>query len=308
MISEFKFIEAFLDVLAAERGSRPHTLEAYQRDIQSFQEFSQKSLIDVQSSDIEYYILHLQERGFEATTQARRLSALRQFFRFLLEEGHRLDNPTTLIRSPRKQKPLPKILSEADVLLLIETSEKADKPEHIRFYTLLEILYGAGLRVSELVCLPLKACLWNAQKETIEPSMMIQGKGGKERMVPLSTHAVAALERYLKVRPYFLTRSPERGRPWLFPSHGASGHLTRQGFALSLKQIACECGVDPTSVSPHVLRHAFATHMLRRGADLLVLQKLLGHSDISTTQIYTHVQPDHVKELVQQHHPLEKKR
>ena len=301
-----QFLDAFLDALAAQRGCSQNTLNAYAQDLKDFNQFLNDSLLNASIINIENYILDLQKRHFEATTCARRLSALRQFFGFLMEEGYRTDNPTALIHTPRQQKPLPKIMNEEDVLLLIDGAQKGTKPEHVRFYTMLEILYGAGLRVTELVSLPVRACLFNAQQKTLEPYLMVRGKGGKERMVPLSPYAIEAIQRYLEVRPFFLKKSGLGGAPWLFPSHSKQGYLTRQGFALALKQMALECGILPQSISPHVLRHAFATHMLTRGADLLVLQKLLGHSDISTTQIYTHVQPKHIKTLIEQHHPLEK--
>ena len=241
----------------------------------------------------------------QRTSQARRLSALRQFFRFLLAEGHRTDDPTATAERPKPRQPLPKVLSVADVERLLEAarSEAADKGltagkrlAALRVFALLELLYASGLRVSELVSLP------ESVGRDDRPLIAVRGKGGRERLVPLNGAARSALDGYRNARAA-LGKSSGR---WLFPADSASGHLTRQAFARDLKAVATRAGLDASKLSPHVLRHAFATHLLSGGADLRVVQTLLGHADISTTQIYTHVVDDRLKELVNTHHPLAK--
>jgi integrase/recombinase XerD len=233
-------------------------------------------------------------------TAARRLSALLQFFKFLLVEGMRADDPTSVIDAPRQGRPLPKILSEGEVTALIETARANESPEGIRLAAMLELLYASGLRVSELVALPLGTVARG------ERAIIVRGKGDKERMVPLGEQALRAVRDYLAVRPSFLAKG--QVSRWLFPSRAASGHLTRMRCGQLLKDLAVKAGVDPGKLSPHVLRHAFATHLLGHGADLRSVQQMLGHADISTTQIYTHVDVERLTTLVTTHHPLAKKR
>ncbi len=301
-------LENFLEMLAAERGAAENTLAGYRRDLEDFSGFlGRKMLASAQSEDISAYLGDLNRRGFAETSQARRLSALNQFYKFLYAEGSREDDPTRTLSAPKKRASLPKVLSMEDVDRLIETARaETEKPQKSaaarlrrqRMYTLIEVLYATGLRVSELVALPVTAALRDAR--LIE----IRGKGGKERLVPLSRAAQAAMKDYVGLRA---TEGAYEKSPWLFPSHGDSGHLTRQHFARDLKDLAVAAGLDAGKISPHVLRHAFASHLLQNGADLRVVQQLLGHADISTTQIYTHVLDERLRELVESAHPLAKK-
>ncbi|WP_425504166.1 site-specific tyrosine recombinase XerD [Roseibium litorale] len=297
--------ESFLEMLAAERGAAQNTLDSYRRDLEDFAEFLGRTAPSKASqSDISAYLSDLTNRGFAATSQARRLSALRQFFKFLYAEGQREDDPTRTLSSPKKRQSLPKVLSLEEVDQLISTAQAQTGGWHAsdaarmrahRLYTLLEVLYASGLRVSELVSLPVSAARKDAR--LIE----IRGKGGKDRLVPLSHPAQAAMRAYVSERT---AAGVYANSPWLFPSHGESGHFTRQAFARDLKDLAIQAGIDPAKVSPHVLRHAFASHLLQNGADLRVVQQLLGHADISTTQIYTHVLDERLRELVESAHPL----
>lgn len=299
------FVDQFIDMLSAERGASFNTRSAYARDLKDFAASLQDTALkDADTKKVMDYVKSLSERGFEKTTIARKISTLRQFYGFLVSENVLTKNPASSLTVGHPKRPMPKILSEKDVSLLLEGLSNPKSPEDVRLLTMLEVLYASGLRVSELVGLPLRALVLNTQTKKIEPMVMVRGKGGHERLVPLNTTAIDALVNYLKVRPIFLKLSPQKGQPWLFPSSSSTGHLTRQGFAMLLKQKAVQLGFSPHQISPHVLRHAFATHLLHNGADLMVIQKLLGHADISTTQIYTHVEPQHLKTLVETHHPL----
>jgi integrase/recombinase XerD len=293
--------EAFLEMLAAERGAAALTLDAYRRDLADFDGFLKgRSIAKAGADEVRGYLERLDATGMAPRTAARRLSALRQFFKFLLSEGIRADDPTAVIDAPRQGRPLPKILSEAEVTALIETARADESPEGIRLSAMLELLYASGLRVSELVALPLGTVARG------ERAIIVRGKGDKERLVPLGEQALAAVRDYLSVRPLFL--APGRVSRWLFPSRAASGHLTRMRCGQLLKDLAIKAGTDPAKVSPHVLRHAFATHLLSHGADLRSVQQMLGHADISTTQIYTHVDIERLTALVTTHHPLAKRR
>jgi integrase/recombinase XerD len=295
-------VEAFLEMLAAERGSSQNTLSAYRRDLDDFRVKAGR-LASASAEDVRRYLFSLAERGLAATSQARRLSALRQFFKFLVSDQIRSDDPTATAERPKPRRTLPKVLCVDDVDKLIEAARlSAIEPEQtpkrrfatLRLLALLELLYATGLRVSELVALPRSAGRGG------RPLIAVKGKGGRERLVPLNLSAQAALDLY---RDQWATL----GRPdskWLFPADSESGHMTRQAFARDLKAVAARAGLDTRKLSPHVLRHAFATHLLSGGADLRVLQTLLGHADISTTQIYTHVLDERLKALVNKHHPL----
>jgi integrase/recombinase XerD len=300
-------IEAFLEMMSAERGASGNTLASYRRDLEDAAAFlgaSRGTLAEAGAADIRAYLEDLAARGFARTSQARRLSALRQFFRFLYAEGLRTDDPTGPLDSPKKERPLPKTLGEDDVGRLLDraAAEAADpavagedRGGARRLHALVELLYATGLRVSELVSLPLAI----ARRD--DRFFMVRGKGGKERMVPLSTKARAALKLWLGER----NADPAiADSPWLFPAASESGFLPRQVFARELKGLAARSGLTAAVISPHVLRHAFASHLLQNGADLRAVQQLLGHSDISTTQIYTHVLEKRLVELVQNHHPL----
>ncbi len=298
----------FLEMLAAERGAAFNTLEGYRRDLVDFAAFAQRRKIELEDADaqtIRAYLKHLSARGMAARTQARRLSALRQFYHFLFAERLRADDPSVAIDSPKAGRPLPKYLSEKEVERLLTCAAKHKGVEGKRLVALMEILYATGLRVSELVGLPVDALSRDGQV------LIVRGKGAKERMAPLSEPARDAIAAYLKVRTHFIARAvksvPSRVTSrYLFPSRAKQGFLTRARFAQILKALAVDAELDPRRVSPHVLRHSFASHLLAHGVDLRALQQMLGHADISTTQIYTHVLDERLKRLVQSAHPLAK--
>ncbi|HWU26670.1 MAG TPA: site-specific tyrosine recombinase XerD [Rhizomicrobium sp.] len=296
-------IEAFLDMMSAERGASPNTLEAYARDLVAFEEETGR-LRDAARDDVKCYLAKLAKSGAATTSQARRLSALRQYFRFLYAEGLRSDDPTMALEAPRRARPLPKTLSLADVEKLIDAARtKAnDTDDGKRLLCLIEIFYAAGLRVTELVTLPLAAV------KRRDSFLFVKGKGGKERVVPLNQAARSSIARYLDVRAAFLPRTKSAiAERYLFPSRGEEGHLTRRRCHQMLKALAVDAGVDCNKLSPHVLRHAFATHLVEGGADLRSVQTMLGHSDIATTQIYTHVASEQLKRVVHAAHPLARK-
>jgi len=298
-------LSLFLDMLMAERGAASHTIAAYTRDISDFLAFLAARNVrapEASADDVRAYLAGLADRGLAPASRARKLSALRQFFRFLLGEGLRADDPTSAIDSPKLGRPLPRVLSLAEVEALIEAAKQActraapggPRGRAVRLYALLETLYASGLRVSELIALPADALAADDRVLTIA------GKGGRERLVPLNEAARLALEAHRgALREEGLSASP-----WLFPTGDGGQHLTRQRFGQELKALALSAGLDPARVSPHVLRHAFASHLLERGADLRTVQQLLGHADISTTQIYTHVIEERLRRLVEEHHPL----
>jgi integrase/recombinase XerD len=298
-----RFAELFLDMMAAERGAGANTLAAYARDLEDFSSHlaaTGRSVKTAQTDDIRAYLAALAGRGFKSTSVARRLSAIRQLYRFVYAEGHRGDNPAAVIEGPKRGRALPKILSVAEVDRLLAAARAgmaAERPlERLRAHRLvclLEVLYATGLRVSELIALPASA----ARRD--ERMLVVRGKGDKERLVALNAAAKAAMRDYLA-----LLKEAGRESKWLFPSFGDSGHLTRQHAARELKGLAAAAGLRPERVSPHVLRHAFASHLLQNGADLRSVQMLLGHADISTTQIYTHVLEERLKSLVRDLHPL----
>lgn len=298
-----KHLEAFLEMLAAERGAAALTLAAYKNDMSGLAGFLAGRGIALEAADpasLHAYLASPATAQLTPRTLARRISAMRQFYKFLLLERVRADDPTTELDTPRLGRLLPKILSEAEVETLIAAARDWPGDEGIRLNCILELLYASGLRVSELVTLPLAAARRHPR------FLMIAGKGGKERVVPLSEPGRAALARYLECRDRFL---PD-GRPlrWLFPSRGHTGHLTRQRAGQLLKELATRAGLDRAKLSPHVLRHAFASHLLDHGADLRSVQQMLGHADIATTQIYTHVQTDRLRKLVETAHPLARRK
>ena len=293
-------VERFLEMLMAERNAAPNTRDAYERDLSDLAGFLARRRVlpgEAGTEQLRDYLASLTRAGMAPRSQARHLSALRQFYKFLVAEELRPDDPTAALDAPRLGRPLPKLLDEQEVGRLIEAARAMPAgAERSRLVLLLELLYGAGLRVSELVGLPLAAVLRQARV------LVLRGKGGKERMVPLGEPVRAALADYLAQRPFFLVKA--KPSPWLFASRGAKGHLTRQRLTQLLKTLAPAAGIDPGRLSPHVLRHAFATHLLDHGADLRSVQKMLGHADIATTQIYTHVSGDRLTKLVESHHPL----
>jgi integrase/recombinase XerD len=300
-------VELFLDMLAAERGGAMNTLAAYARDLTDFSGHlaaDGKTIAKATSEDLRDYLGALSARGLAASSVARRLSAIRQLYRFLYAEGHRSDDPASALQGPKRGRSIPKVLSVAEVDRLLErahaAASDAGQPSSLRLRAarlacLLEVLYATGLRVTELVELPAAA----ARRD--QRVLVVRGKGDKERLVPLNEAAKRAMAQYLALVPQ---SNRAKQSKWLFPSFGASGHLTRQHFARDLKTLAAAAGLPPRRVSPHVLRHAFASHLLANGADLRVVQTLLGHSDISTTQIYTHVLEERLKSLVRDLHPL----
>ncbi len=297
------YMESFLEMMSAERGAANNTLSSYKRDLEDLHDFlvrRKKTLLTAEVEDLQRALAHLEAQGFAATSQARRLSSMRQFYKFLYAEGLRENNPTTILDAPKKGRPLPKIMSEQEVTRLLETAQREasepgpDQPSRLRMLALLELLYATGMRVSELVSLPAKVLDQEGR------FLMIRGKGDKERLVPLSRSAISTLQLYRAVR-----KTPEDSK-WLFPSAGKEGYLPRQVFARDLKGLSARAGLKSATISPHVMRHAFASHLLQNGADLRVVQELLGHSDISTTQIYTHVLEERLRQTVETHHPLAK--
>jgi integrase/recombinase XerD len=302
-------IALYLDMLAAERGAGVNTLAAYRRDLDDFSAYLKdhsRSIAKADTEDLRGYLCDLSHRGMRVTTVARRLSAMRQLYRFLYAEGRRADDPAAVLQGPKRERNLPKTLSLADVDKLLRTAAASDPeaPPSVRLRgtrlaCLVELLYATGLRVSELVALPVSAARKDARV------IIVRGKGNKERMVPLNDAAKRAMAAYLAL---LKETGHEAGHlaqsKWLFPSFGEAGHLTRQHFARELKALAAAAGLRAAQISPHVLRHAFASHLLHNGADLRVVQTLLGHADISTTQIYTHVLEERLKSLVRDLHPL----
>ena len=296
-------IECFLDMMSVERGASANTIEAYRRDLLAFAREclqARTSLPAATPAHVRQYVERLSEAAIKPASQSRKLSVLRQFYLFLFSENIRPDNPCTTIDSPRQPRPLPKVLSAAEALAILEAARAQDQntPEGRRLLCIVEMLYSSGLRVSELVTLPMSAV------RGPQRALFIYGKGGRERMVPLGEPARQALRSYLQVRPALIPRGNERAAQYLFPSHGATGHLTRRRCHQLMKQLAMIAGIDPARLSPHVMRHAFATHLVEGGADLRTVQTLLGHADIATTQIYTHVARERLRDVVESAHPL----
>ena len=306
VLAEARCLEGFLEMMAAERGAAANTLEAYRRDLADYLEAidrAGKSALDVETDDIRAYVRGLKGRGLSAATGARRLSAIRQLHRFLYAEEMRADDPALILEGPRRNLRLPKVLSIEEVERLLAAAQAAvdaiepGRPECVRAARtacLIELLYATGLRVSELVALPKTAA------RRSDPLILVRGKGGRERLVPLSEPAKRAIAVYRGL----LEGGGAGNGPWLFPAESASGHVSRQVFARDIKDVAVAAGITAARVSPHVLRHAFASHLLQNGADLRVVQELLGHADISTTQIYTHVLDARMKAMVRDLHPL----
>src|SRR5215218_8282542 len=313
--SDQKLINLFLDMLAAEQGAGDNTLDAYRRDLTDFSEFLSRAGQDfagAETQTLRDYLADLDTRGFKSSSVARRLSAMRHLFRFLLNERIRSDDPAAILSGPKRGRGLPKVLSISDVDRMLRRAKELSEAEDaspskrlraLRLYCLLEVLYATGLRVSELVALPRTAAKRDARM------IVVRGKGNKERLVPLNEASRQAMADYLAAIEALKPENKKNAAAskWLFPSFGESGHLTRQHFARDLKELAAASGLAPRLVSPHVLRHAFASHLLHNGADLRIVQTLLGHTDISTTQIYTHVVEERLKSLVRDLHPLAEK-
>jgi integrase/recombinase XerD len=296
-MSDTQRIGAFLEMMSAERGASPNTLDAYRRDLLDASEFCSGRLTRASAGQLSAWATDLAERGLAPASQARKLSALRRFFRFLFEEGDRKDDPTARLDGPSPSRDIPDVLSREEVTRLIEACG-----EDARLTCLVELLYGAGLRASELVSLTLGSLPRRKGGRWVTGDIIIRGKGGRERLCPLGRPALAALAHWLEERPSGDGKA--RAEDFVFPSRGASGHLTRRRLGQLLEQLALDAGLDPSRVHPHALRHAYATHLLAGGADLRSVQTLLGHADIATTQIYTHVLTDELQELLETAHPL----
>jgi integrase/recombinase XerD len=295
--------EAFLEMMAVERASARNTLTAYGKDLAeavAFLKARGRDLSSATSEDIEAWFAAMGAAGLSPATAARRRATARQFYRFVLGEGWRTDDPSRRVEAPKQGRPLPKVLSRDEVERLIAAASARDGAQGMRLACLIEITYASGLRVSELLALPLTAL-------ARDPAfLMVKGKGGKERLAPLNDAARTAVKAWLEVRKQFVPKG-DAANPWLFPSRSKGGRLTARRFSQLLEEAAAGAGIDPARVSPHVLRHAFATHLLEGGADLRVVQTLLGHADIATTQIYTHVAGERLAEVVRTRHPLAKK-
>ena len=292
--------ESFLEMMMVERGASRHTIDAYRRDLDDYQRFLKRhgaSSMSADSDVIRKFLSSLANAGLAASTQARKLSAIRQFHRFLFLENHRSDDPTQTLESPKQPRALPKVLEGHEINALIDAARAKPGAEGMRLVACLELLYATGMRVSELLTLPLSAIAPDRR------SVIVFGKGGKERMVPVGRSASEALSDYLAVRESFL-KQRTKGSRYLFPSRSKEGHLTRQRLTQLLKALALDAGIEPSRLSPHVLRHAFASHLLEGGADLRAVQMMLGHADIATTEIYTHVQGERLAAAVRDHHPL----
>ena len=304
---DLRLIEQFLEMMSAERGASRHTLEAYGRDLTDYRKFLAgrgRRIGQAGADDVRLFLAFLTKRQLAKTSAARKLSAVKQYHRFLLGEGLAKENPASIIEGPKLGRPLPKIMSVEEVDRLIATAKKAADAgreskalKAARLYCLVEVLYATGLRVSELLSLPVSAATSD------ERVLLIKGKGGRERLVPLNDAACAALKSFLALRRH---QRGEKDSNYLFASRGGAGHLTRQHLGQELKALAAKTGLAAGKISPHVLRHAFASHLLAGGADLRAVQQMLGHADISTTQIYTHVLAERLRKIVETHHPLGK--
>jgi integrase/recombinase XerD len=294
------WVEAFLEMMAVERSAARNTLTAYEKDLADASGFlggRGRSLNDACAEDVEAWFADLGARGLAPATAARRRASIRQFYRFVLGEGWRTDDPSRRVDAPKKGRPLPKILSRDEVTRLIAAAGEKDGAAGLRLGCIIEVIYASGLRISECLSLSLAAL-------ARDPAyLIVKGKGGKERLAPLNDHARTAVKAWLEARKV----SADKDSPWLFPSRGASGHLTPRRLGQLLEEAARAAGIDPGRVSPHVLRHAFATHLLEGGADLRTVQTLLGHADIATTQIYTHVATDRLAQVMATKHPLGRK-
>ncbi len=307
-------IEAFIEMIKAERGAGVLTAKAYSRDLNDFRNFLLKlykgaALEKASTDQVRHFIRELSNRHFSSKTIARKVSALKQFYQFMVTEKNIKTNPVIEIDVPKITRSLPRYLDQKEIEVLIKEASKDDSPQGQRFLVMLELTYGSGLRVSELVGLNMESLQVGSKKGEIKNFLIIRGKGNKERLVPINDNARKLLEKYLNARELWLKGNHS---PWVFPSkpsRGAkakSGHISRVRFGQLLKELAINANIDPQKVSPHVLRHSFASHMLAGGADLRIVQELLGHTDISTTQIYTHIEQERLVKLVTKHHPLAK--
>ncbi|HCU06769.1 MAG TPA: hypothetical protein DIC42_04215 [Holosporales bacterium] len=296
-------IDLFLDMMIAERNASKNTVESYKRDLDQFATFYKQSVLKCTPEDLDHYIT-TKYKKIESTSIARLISSIKQFFSFLVSDGYLEISPALHLKQPKASRTIPKVLSIEQINTLIEGSYQDVTLDGIRLTCMLELLYATGMRVSELISLPLSALTLERKTKQLQNFLLIKGKGEKERLVPLHHSAIKSIINYLTARNVSL--SGKNQSSYLFPSVAKTGFLTRQGFAKNLKKLALKIGFDPLLISPHIVRHSFATHLLKNGANLFTIQKFLGHSDISTTQIYTHVSPDHITALIKTHHPLAK--
>ncbi len=304
-----EFIEQFLEMMVAERGAPGNSIMSYKRDLLDFRSFlstNKLSELSTQTLDLSNFIAIIAKNGLAARSICRKISTIKSYYDFLISEGHTAYNPALLVDLPKYQNKLPSMLSTAQIETLLEACNQDNSPEGLRLRAMIHLLYASGLRVSELVSLKLVNILINQQAGSIRRIFTVIGKGNKERTIIINDQTIDSLAAYLKIRGVFIASKNSKANLYLFPSSSAAGYMTRQNFAILLKQLSLNAGLDPDIVSPHVLRHSFATHLLEGGADLRVIQELLGHADISTTQIYTHVQTKHLKTTLEQHHPLSK--
>lgn len=301
--------ESFLEMLSASRGASLATLTSYRTDLNDFLGFAQSKKWAMESlshQNLNTYLMNLTERGMAASSLARKRSTLSQWFKFLVSDKIRKDNPVLLTPSPKRARVLPSVLTKDEVKRLVKLAHADGSPEGVRLCALMELIYASGMRVSELVTLTMGNLQYNPKDKSIVPYFMVRGKGEKDRIVPLHAAAIEALQRYLTLRPTFMGEGDTS--KWLFPESVKLGRLSRQKFAKQLKTLCADAGIDPERCSPHTLRHSFATHLLEGGADLRVIQELLGHADIGTTQIYTHVASSRLEKTVTDHHPMSKKK
>lgn len=303
-----QFLEQFLEMMLAERGIAKNSFYAYRRDLLDFDSYLTKQKISnplhTSAEDIRSFIRQLTKQNISPRSIARKISAIRGYYHFLISENLTKDNPAHLIDMPKYHNALPNILSINNIKTLLEFGERDKSPENLRLLAMMHLLYASGLRVSELVSLKLSNLSINMESGQINNYINVLGKGNKARIVIINKKALEAIANYLPFRSIFI--SNKQGSPHLFPSKSSNGYMTRQNFALLLKQVALKCGLNPELISPHTLRHSFASHLLAGGADLRVIQELLGHSDIATTQIYTHLEVEHLKKTIEQFHPASK--
>lgn len=305
-----EFGEQFLETMIAERGIAKNTLLSYKKDLLDFYDFVIKnnlSLLSIVSVDIANYISFLALNSISPRSINRKLSTIKNYYAFMLSEGYITCNPVLIVDLPRYQAKLPGILSAQDISQLLSCCANETTNESIRLQAMISLLYASGMRVSELISVKLTDILHGEFSNKVRKIFSIIGKGNKERFIVINDKAVIDLEKYLKVRNFFIDRGSLKSKLYLFPSKSSFGHMTRQNFGLLLKQLAVKAGIDPENISPHILRHSFATHLLENGIDLRVIQELLGHADIGTTQIYTHLQTKHLQKTLDKCHPLSKK-
>lgn len=310
LLITMQYIEQFIEMIVAERGIAKNSVLSYKRDLLDFQNFLTKnklSELEVSSDDIEGYIKNLSANNIAPRSINRKISTLKSYYNFLISEGYAKHNPTLIVDLPKYSNKLPSVLSIEKIKILLEYCNKGKTHEGIRLSAMIHLIYASGLRVSELVSLKLTEITSGIKASDIRKTFSVKGKGGKERIVVINDKTKQVLEEYLKIREVFCKGKSTKARQYFFASLSKEGYMTRQNFALQLKKASLNCGLDPDIISPHVIRHSFASHLLEGGADLRVIQELLGHSDISTTQIYTHVQTEHLKKTLDQFHPLKKR-